>query len=383
MIKKALFSLLIFLIFSLSAAPGQSGGAFFVIEENGKSGFIDRTGKVVVEPRFIGCSYKMRFAEDLAVACTKDSDKAGFIDRTGKFVIEQKFADARNFSEGLAVAFFGEYHMHRGFEKAGFVDKTGKIVVEPVFSRAMDFFEGLAAVYKDGRWGYIDKTGKTVIPFKFDYAFSFSGGLARVFVDDKYGYIDRQGNFVVRPQFTEAENFSEGLALVRIGGETIFPYPYLTREIIEILPHPYSTGEMIENLPPGKGGNQSRYAYINQKGKILFEFDTARAGSFSDGLAAIEIENRFGFIDRTGSFVIEPSLFGPYPVVPEFSEGLAVVRRKNDKYGFIDKKGRSALKQEFDRAENFENGLARVWEKTDQSYGYIDKKGRYVWKSKG
>ncbi|EGQ2639350.1 WG repeat-containing protein, partial [Campylobacter coli] len=49
----------------------------------------------------------------------------GFIDRSGKFVIEPKFDDAWNFNEGLAgVELNGKW---------GFIDKSGKIVIEPKF----------------------------------------------------------------------------------------------------------------------------------------------------------------------------------------------------------------------------------------------------------
>jgi len=54
-----------------------------------------------------------------AYDCTKS--KTGFIDKTGKFVIEPKFDNAGPFSEGLARATITE----GGEEKLGFIDHSG------------------------------------------------------------------------------------------------------------------------------------------------------------------------------------------------------------------------------------------------------------------
>ena len=62
-----------------------------------KYGFIDKSGKVVIEPQFDGAS---NFSEGFA--CVEKDDKWGFIDKNGKVVIEPQFDDAEPFSEGLA-----------------------------------------------------------------------------------------------------------------------------------------------------------------------------------------------------------------------------------------------------------------------------------------
>ena len=56
-----------------------------------------------------------------------------------------------------------------------------------------------------------------------------------------------------------------------------------------------------------------------------------------------------------------------------FSEGLAAVT-VNDKQGFIDRTGKMAIPATFDVAKDFGEGLAPV--KTGNAYRYIDKQGR-------
>ena len=147
----------------------------------------------------------MDFSEGLAainVGAKPDSDwypsggKWGYIDKTGKFVIEPRFDGAEDFSEGLAPVKLGD--------KWGYIDKTGKLVIKRQFDYTGAFSEGLALVEVVDKtvgpeFGYIGKTGKYAINQQFGDAFGFSGGLAWVRIDDKRGYIDNTGKYVWEP----------------------------------------------------------------------------------------------------------------------------------------------------------------------------------------
>src|SRR2546421_11859187 len=76
---------------------GQPAPRLRPIQQNGKWGYIDGTGKVVIEPRF---SWAEEFSEGLA-AFENEDGKYGYIDETGKVVIEPKFDNWTEFSEGL------------------------------------------------------------------------------------------------------------------------------------------------------------------------------------------------------------------------------------------------------------------------------------------
>ena len=65
-------------------ASSQSNN-LFVIMVNKKYGFIDKTGKIVIEPQF---EFANDFVEGLAlVSIRNDELKSGYIDETGKIVI--------------------------------------------------------------------------------------------------------------------------------------------------------------------------------------------------------------------------------------------------------------------------------------------------------
>jgi predicted DNA-binding WGR domain protein len=145
------------------------------------------------------------------LALVQMNNKWGYINKEGKVVIEPQFDEAEFFNEGLA-----RVQMNN---KWGYINKEGKIVIEPQFKNGFDFNEGLARVQMNDKWGYINKEGKVVIKLQFYSASDFNEGLARVEMNDKWGYINKEGKVVVEPQFDEAKDFQVGLALVKLNGK--------------------------------------------------------------------------------------------------------------------------------------------------------------------
>jgi hypothetical protein len=93
---------------------------------------------------------------------------------------------------------------------------------------------------------------------------------------------------------------------------------------------------------------------------------------FSEGLAAVEINGKWGFLDKSGLMVIATQ----YDHAANFSEGLAAVQI-NGKWGFINKFGQMVIQPQFAAPFYFFGGLARVW--VGEKWGYIDLSGKYAW----
>ena len=73
-----------------------------------------------------------------------------------------------------------------------------------------------------------------------------------------------------------------------------------------------------------------------------------KAEDFSEGLAVVNQNMKYGFIDTNGNEVIPISL----QYASSFSEGLAAVCI-NGKFGFMDKKGKLVINNEYDYAKSF------------------------------
>lgn len=93
------------------------------------------------------------------LAYYKDANgKYGFIDKTGKVVIPCQWEFVESFSEGLAA-------VNDKDDKYGFIDKTGKLVLPCKWNRAWSFHEGLGSVEDaNGKRGYIDKQVRWLYP---------------------------------------------------------------------------------------------------------------------------------------------------------------------------------------------------------------------------
>ena len=83
-----------------------------------------------------------------------ENEKYGFIDKSGKFVIEPQFEFADDFSEGLAIVTINDEY--------GFIDKSGKFVIEPQFEYASKFSDGISRVENNGKEFKIDTNGNVV-----------------------------------------------------------------------------------------------------------------------------------------------------------------------------------------------------------------------------
>ncbi len=85
--------------------PSNQGSepALFPIRIEGRWGYINREGEVVVDPQFDDAT---PFQEGLGRIRVGDEDTGGygFVDATGTVVISPQFAWANPFSEGLALA---------------------------------------------------------------------------------------------------------------------------------------------------------------------------------------------------------------------------------------------------------------------------------------
>jgi len=133
---------------------------------------------------------------------------------------------------------------------------------------------------------------------------------------------------------------------------------------------PFSEGLAMVKL-------NGKYGYIDKSGKELipFKYDLAHyldlGHNFSEGLAAVILNGKYGYIDKSGKEVIPFK----YDLGHDFSEGLAEVVL-NDKCGYIDKSGKEVSPLKYYVVYNFSEGLAAVI--LNDKWGYINKSGKEV-----
>jgi len=137
-----------------------SGEVYLATEEK-KCAYFGLNGKLLMRSADYctdGTLNSKGFHEGLCRATRKG--KSGFIDKKEKWVIQPEFDQVTFFNEGLA-----------GFRKKnkwGFLNKSGKPIIKEQYEAIFGFDDGKARVKSKGKWGIIGKDGKYVLPAEYD-----------------------------------------------------------------------------------------------------------------------------------------------------------------------------------------------------------------------
>lgn len=151
---------------------------------------------------------------------------------------------------------------------------------------------------------------------------------------------------------------------VLANAQTSHPSQHLYDRQPDTLDIKYSIGDYVPiKAPDGLWG-------YKQYNSIIIKPKYQQAGPFTEGLAAVKLGGKYGYIEKDGRCIIPYK----YEAAGVFAEGLARVRM-NGRYGFIDNTGKQVIPYKFSAAGDFIKGLAEVV--LSGKRGYIDKTG--VW----
>jgi hypothetical protein len=235
------------------------------------------------------------------------------------------------------------------------IDQTGRIVFSGAGVLESSYFsEGLMPFSDTRTTGFVDKNLRWVIPPKYDIAEEFSNGLAPVRIGGKWGVIDKEGTEIVRPQFDAAWRFSDGLGRIRID---------------------LATGKQSITLEGPRPLYRHQFGFVDRSGKEVIhpQFDWATDFRQNRAFVMLAGSRLISIIDKHGEIVHGPE----YEGAGEFQDGLAAVC-VSGKWGYVDTNGRWVITAQFTSGSSFEHGLARVtWA---DGYGYINQNGTVIWK---
>ena len=365
----------------------------FPIVKDGKWGFMNYQGKVIIEPQFepqedvvdilprLGIPKRAYVVTDSSVYILESSlqdpalklalkrlwayDLLGqhFNMEKNEFVVNRRLRPVGEFDDTLAPV--------RLHGKWGYINKSGEMAIPFQYDVAKSFSQGLAAVYQSSQgWSFITHKGTRLSADKYyEEADSFSAdGLARVRVNGKWGIINTKGKWVVKPKLPFVGNYSEGRALFKIGARTGF---INTSGALAVPPKFHSLSSLSGGLAAYQT-DKGWWGYIDAYGTPAIDPQFDDANPFSEGMASVRIGQHYGYTNSRGTLVISPTYIQAF----SFKEGLAPVK-KDVSWGYIDPSGKMVIPSRYDWAYPFRSGIAPV--EVKGQFGYIDKKGNYVW----
>jgi hypothetical protein len=365
---------------------GGTPGQLFPVRVEGKAGYIDHLGEIVIKPQFEGA---WDFYGDRGVVWRHFEhpipSEFAVIDKTGALVSPW-------YESGAYIHTFSEGYLPHGQEsKMGYVSLTDGVIVEPQFhfppfeetgadcycvfegGPVAGFSEGLALVQRGHGQYFIDADGNDVFGRKFDQAYSFKDGFAPVMIDEKWGLINHEGEVVIEPTYAWVGEFSDGLWPVKIEDSGYGHWVFVDSSGQPAFPAKYEFAYSFSGgLAAVKLEASESYSYIDPLGDVVFKLPPrAEPGQFSEGLVKIGLSDeqvvwtgsskatfsngQIAFFDQTGNKVIEldPMIWNPTG---------------------------DGVKQWGHFAADFSNGLAKVWSQDPgRQEGYIDRQGNWIW----
>jgi len=375
---------LIFILFVVSYYSCSSVSELYLVKENDKWGYIDKKGKLIIEPIYENCCYQ-RYEDSCcsriiwpdALGIIKLKGKYGAINIDGDVKIKPNYDFLDQYHNSLVIAKSGQsfgvlnangdtifpFIFDNQFISCNNVVGQGQIEgkyyllnfsnktkAETNFDKISYFVEGLAAVIKDNKYGFVDESGEIKIDLKYQNVWPFNKGVAAVKLNYQWGFIDINDNFIIEPQFDETEGFDlfdRKYAIVeknkkygiinREGDYIVLPkYEYLYFEDKNVL-----SCSIYEN-------KELKSGLINLNEKWLYQ---SKNGNFDylAGYIKIEINGSFGLIKLKNGKVIIPPLFDE---IAFRINGLSMLT-------YYDKNNGS------------------------KHFSYVNKKGKVIWSEKG
>lgn len=364
----------------------SSNEGMFAFEQNGKIGYLDKKGTVVVPAIYTydttpaNSNFIPYFYNGYAKVA-KDGKK-GMIDKTGKLVIPVEY---ENLTPNTQYGNFVQVTKTiSGKKNYGVITAQNKQLL-PIEYQDIRFDTSIIIAYQNGKYGLFDKNGKQLLPCEYNslnysptdkvllaekgtqygvidltgkWIFEKSKSLFTLYtpkygmvmckVSNKYGFLDLKGNEVIITRYEGAYDFNEyGLAQV-----------YKKKE-----------GSSYTNV----------YGFIDKKGNEVIPIKSEYLSTFSNGLAYVKDPetNRYGYMDKTGKWAL-PAVYISATNFDNF--GGAWVKMTDDKHHYINKTGKDlgTLNEKGTSYIVFGSDGYGVTEEGSYSYAAIDKNGKQV-----
>jgi hypothetical protein len=284
-----------------------------------KEGLIDYNANILLPMDYRSIS----FSSDCDLILIKKDGRYGYADRRGKVVIEIKYDDASVFSEGLAFVKIADSKM--------IIGRSGECranLPDDCCISASKFCEGIARIKVMDKYGFIDMAGNYIVEPKYDYATNFSFGLSMVQLKNNRLLMDRSGREASNEINIDASCtyriLDNNLLFVAMKDSSSsqankYKYGYISHNGRVIIPCDFNDiGEFRQGVARVREDNL--YGFIDLTGKILAPILFDEANDYHEGFAIVGVNGKYGFLNLHGEllrFQTESDLGAGEPRLPD------------------------------------------------------------------
>ncbi len=173
------------------------------VKKDGKWGFIDSTGKFVIEPKFDSID---SFNRIYNLARVEINGKYGYINREGEVVIDIVWTTAKMATDKYKQVVLG-FCVSDG-ENSKWLNTDGGLICETAYDDIAPFTEKYIIVKENDKYGIIDVNGNLIHETVYDYLEPISDRYVLAQKGGKHGMIDTDGNVIVNIIYSDFSNNS-------------------------------------------------------------------------------------------------------------------------------------------------------------------------------
>lgn len=369
---------------------------YYKIMSNGKSGIIDKTGKIIIEPKYN--TIKFPNPKEPIFICVYDYNATSGEYKTK--VLNEKNEEILTNYENINTIDIKEIVSSIPYEKTvlqyqkdgkyGIINFEGKSIIKPMYEeiKNMPYREGELIAKKQGKYGVLNINGGKLLDFKYDYItgdnyyseekkYELDGYIVGINNEQgkmQYGYISNKREQILNVEFDKIYRMNdikddENIYLLaeKDGKRQL----YKNNKIL--LDNNYQSINYSEDSKLLILQKDNKYGVTDLNGKQILSVDYEQIRIPGNYIIAVKDGKQIIF-DLAGT---QKDNLAYTNILKTENENYSVTVDKNDKYGVINKEGDILIENKYNYIQYLYDNYFIVGGETGKS-GIINEKGEEI-----
>lgn len=369
---------------------------YYKIMSNGKSGIIDKTGKIIIEPKYN--TIKLPNPKEPIFICVYDYNATSGEYKTK--VLNEKNEEILTNYENINTIDIKEIVSSIPYEKTvlqyqkdgkyGIINFEGKSIIKPMYEeiKNMPYREGELIAKKQGKYGVLNINGGKLLDFKYDYItgdnyyseekkYELDGYIVGINNEQgkmQYGYISNKREQILDVEFDKIYRMNdikddENIYLLaeKDGKRQL----YKNNKIL--LDNNYQSINYSEDSKLLILQKDNKYGVTDLNGKQILSVDYEQIRIPGNYIIAVK-DGKQVIFDLAGT---QKDNLAYTNILKTENENYSVTVDKNDKYGVINKEGDILIENKYNYIQYLYDNYFIVGGETGKS-GIINEKGEEI-----
>ena len=331
------------------------------VEKNGLYGLIDLSGKELLQ-----CEYdKIEALEGVqnTFKITKDG-KVGIADNKGNVLITPSYAEITSLDKDKSQGFI----VKNSDGKYGIVDTANKQVLETKYDTVEKIYRNdYYVVTENGKQEVIKKAGDKVLSGNYDKIEAILQNPENGIIykqKEKYGIMNLSGAVVIKPEYEKLKEGASGSIIAKKDSKY---------GIIDL-----QGNQKVEFKYQNLSYNEKADLYIAEDDQYENEIlDSNYQVKQTGYLIELNTDKGYMELNQNNSYKYYNFKFEEQNVENIFTSNTLFASKKDGKYGFVDKNGKTVVDYIYDDVTS-QNSYGYAGIKKDGKWGAIDKDGKVV-----